>query len=63
MTPPPPPPPVKILNRICMDLKNDPNGPEKKRISVKKRKNPMPALNILVNLCLGAGWGGGGGWD
>ena len=23
------PPPLKILNRICIDLKNDPNGPEK----------------------------------
>ena len=35
MTPPPPPPPIKLLNRICIDLKNDPNGSEK-NISVKK---------------------------
>ena len=25
-----PPPPLKLLNRICIDLKNDPNGSEKK---------------------------------
>ena len=43
----PPPPPLKLLNRICIDLKNDPNGSEKKRISVKKRKNPMPDLKII----------------
>ena len=43
--PPPPPPLKKLLNRICIDLKNDPNGSKKKRISVKKRKNPMPDLS------------------
>ena len=26
---PPPRPPLKLLNRICIDLKNDPNGSEK----------------------------------
>ena len=36
----PPPPPLKILNRICIDLKNDPNGPEKNGFPLKNGKIP-----------------------
>ena len=35
-----PPPPLKILNRICIDLKNDPNGPEKNGFPLKNEKIP-----------------------
>ena len=34
------PPPLKILNRICIDLKNDPNGPEKNGFPLKNGKIP-----------------------
>ena len=36
----PPPPPLKLLNRICIDLKNDPNGSEKNGFPLKNGKIP-----------------------
>ena len=36
----PPPPPPKILNRICINLKNDPNGTEKNGFPLKNGKIP-----------------------
>ena len=47
MTPPPPPPPLKLLNRICIDLKNDPNGSEKNGFPLKNGK--IPCLCYPVN--------------
>ena len=37
---PPPPPPLKLLNQICIDLKNDPNGTEK--------NGKIPCLSSLL---------------
>ena len=41
-----PPPPLKLLNRICIDLKNDPNGPEKNGFPLKNGK--IPCLIVVV---------------
>ena len=41
-----PPPPLKLLNRICIDLKNDPNGSEKNGFPLKNGKIPC-----LENMC------------
>ena len=53
------PPPLKLLNRICIDLKNDPNGFEKNGFPLKIGKNPMPIYqsNVFLigfknNLCI-----------
>ena len=43
----PPPPPLKILNRICIDLKNDPNGPEKNGFPLKNGKIPCLCIVCL----------------
>ena len=34
--PPPPPPPLKLLNQICIDLKNNPDGFQKSGFPLKK---------------------------
>ena len=34
----PPPLPIKLLNRICIDLKNGPNGSEKNKFPLKNGK-------------------------
>ena len=43
----PPPPPLKLLNRICIDLKNDPNGSEKNGFPLKNGK--IPCLHKLIH--------------
>ena len=35
-----PPPPLKLLNRICIDFKTDPNGSEKNGFPLKNGKIP-----------------------
>ena len=42
-----PPPPLKLLNRICIDLKNDPNGSEKNGFPLKNGKIPCLMMTIL----------------
>ena len=37
---PPPPPTLKLINQICIDLKNDPNGIEKNGFPLKNGKIP-----------------------
>ena len=47
---PPPPKKKKLLNRICIDLKNDPNGSEKNEFPLKNGKTPC--LIATVPICL-----------
>ena len=39
-------PTLKLLNRICIDLKNDPNGSEKNGFPLKNGK--IPCLSLLA---------------
>ena len=49
--PPPPPLPLKLLNRIYIDLKNDPNGSEKNGFPLKNGKIPCLINGLGFTLC------------
>ena len=41
-------PPLKLLNRICIDLKNDPNGSEKNKFPLKNGKIPYLIVVFII---------------